>query len=118
MFELDFYYDCDVLWACPQPSRIRLKYQDINEYIVGFANILLSSSVFPEQSVFISLYLMFWMSKSHENFTDGSRLLYLSFGSRITYISILVRELQSLQVGVSVQTAFWNSSVVISFCPI
>jgi hypothetical protein len=58
------------------------------------------------------------MSKRHENFMDKSRLPYLSFGSGITPIPILVREIQRLQVGVPEQSTSWNSSVVISFCPI
>jgi hypothetical protein len=48
---------------------------------------------------------------------DKSRLIYLSYGSRITIISVLVRELQSLQFGVSVQSTFRNSFGCDQFLP-
>jgi hypothetical protein len=57
------------------------------------------------------------MSKRHENFMDKSRLPYLSFGSGITPIPILVREIQRLQVGVPEQSTSWNSFGCDQFLP-
>lgn len=48
---------------------------------------------FSEQSVFIMINLQIWKSKDHENFMDESRLLYLSYATGITLISLMVWEL-------------------------
>ena len=49
------------------------------------------------------------MPKSHESFMDESRLLYLSYATGITFISIMDWELWPLQVEVSAQSRSLNS---------
>jgi hypothetical protein len=79
------------------------------KYIVGLIYIVPSDLSFLEQSAFSFMLKINSSEKSSEIFMIIMRLTYLSDASRITFIAIIVWEIQKSQGDASVLSATWNS---------